>query len=212
MIFQYKYFDEKIKKKSTNFGDFFAKKDINIIIHLFYFISFFMKILEQIKKWIFQWIGIILVIAISWVSYAAWTSLSTETDWSILNATKWNAVINRLNSINQKSLATAWVNFDWTSCTWWAWSNECTIRDSYNVSKVIRTLTWRFKVVFLTPMDNSNYSANYTAWFWWDTNLWILSRSDVSLITNNSCEFASRHWGSDNNFIVNNIVFFWWKN
>lgn len=125
-----------------------------------------MKILEQIKKWIFQWIGIILILWISSITYATWVNITQVNNWEVLDASTINNLIDnqkdldtRLNAINTKSLATAWVNFDWTNCTWWAWLNECIIRDSFNISKVIRNSIWQYTVNFSTPMINVNYSA-----------------------------------------------------
>lgn len=114
-----------------------------------------MEILTNLKKWIIQWIWIILVLILSWATYAAWSLLPTEIDWQTLTAAKWNAVIDRLNLINEKSLATAWVNFDWTNCP----SNVCTINGSYNISSITKIAVWQYIVIFSTPMNNINYSA-----------------------------------------------------
>ena len=53
-----------------------------------------------------------------------------------------------------KNQCTAWVNFDGTT-------TPPTIRDSYNVSSVVRTDTGKFDIYFEKPMDNTNYVANY---------------------------------------------------
>ena len=50
-------------------------------------------------------------------------------------------------------LATAWVNFDATTPI-------PTIRDSFNVSEVIKISTGIFEIVFSAPMDNTNYSVS----------------------------------------------------
>ncbi len=49
-----------------------------------------------------------------------------------------------------KNQCTAWVNFDGTT-------TPPTIRDSYNVSSVVRVDTGTYQVYFSVPMDNSNY-------------------------------------------------------
>ncbi|MDD5213523.1 MAG: hypothetical protein PHG82_03790 [Candidatus Gracilibacteria bacterium] len=116
-----------------------------------------MEILSNLKKGIIQGIGIILVLILSGATYAAWTALSTETDGGTLTSTKWNAVINRLNSIDQKSLATAWVNFDGTVCTLGT-GNDCNIRSSFNISRVRKITTGQYEVFFANPVDNINYS------------------------------------------------------
>ena len=47
-----------------------------------------------------------------------------------------------------KALPTAWVNFD---------GADGTVKDSYNVSSVIRTAVGLYTVNFTTPADNTNY-------------------------------------------------------
>ena len=58
----------------------------------------------------------------------------------------------KANEFIGKNACTAWVNFDGTT-------TPPTIRDSYNVSAVIRTATGNYDVYFKEPMDNTNYSA-----------------------------------------------------
>jgi hypothetical protein len=53
-----------------------------------------------------------------------------------------------------KNACTAWVNFDGTT-------TPPTIRDSYNVSSVVRTATGKFEIYFEEPMDNANYTCVY---------------------------------------------------
>ena len=57
----------------------------------------------------------------------------------------------KANDYRGKNACTAWVNFDGTT-------TPPTIRDSYNVSSVVRTATGIYDVYFATPMDNVNYS------------------------------------------------------
>jgi len=52
-----------------------------------------------------------------------------------------------------KNACTAWVNFDGTT-------TPPTIRDSFNVSDVVRTATGRFKVYFETGMENQDYTMS----------------------------------------------------
>ncbi|MDD5213524.1 MAG: hypothetical protein PHG82_03795 [Candidatus Gracilibacteria bacterium] len=115
---------------------------------------------QTIKKGIIFGLSAGLTMLIIGATYAAWTALSTETDGGTLTSTKWNAVINRLNSIDQRQLATAWINFNGVNCSSGAGANECIINSSYNVSKVIRLGVGRYEVQFLSPMDNSNYSIS----------------------------------------------------
>ena len=55
-----------------------------------------------------------------------------------------------------KNACTAWVNFDGTT-------TPPTIRDSYNVSSVVRTATGNYDVYFEESMDNVNYSVSGSA-------------------------------------------------
>jgi hypothetical protein len=58
--------------------------------------------------------------------------------------------IIKANEYRGKNACTAWVNFDGTT-------TPPTIRDSFNVSSVIRTGTGIYDVYFTTAMDNVNY-------------------------------------------------------
>ena len=59
----------------------------------------------------------------------------------------------KANEYKGKNACTAWVNFDGTT-------TPPTIRDSYNVSSVVRTQTGFYDVYFTTAMDNVNYSIS----------------------------------------------------
>ena len=59
----------------------------------------------------------------------------------------------KANQYQGKNACTAWVNFDGTT-------TPPTIRDSFNVSSVVRTATGVFDVYFATPMDNVNYAES----------------------------------------------------
>ena len=63
------------------------------------------------------------------------------------------AMFDKLAAIDTKSMATAWVNFDGLPAS-------PTIRDSFNVSHVVKTATGIYEIYFTTPMDNSNYSSS----------------------------------------------------
>lgn len=58
----------------------------------------------------------------------------------------------KANEFKGKNACTAWVNFDGTT-------TPPTIRDSFNVSAVVRTATGAYDVYFTIPMDNANYSV-----------------------------------------------------
>lgn len=66
--------------------------------------------------------------------------------------------IVKANEFKGKNACTAWVNFDGTT-------TPPTIRDSYNVSAVIRTATGVYDVYFKKPMDTTNYIVSHpTLW------------------------------------------------
>lgn len=64
--------------------------------------------------------------------------------------------IVKANEFQGNNACTAWVNFDGTT-------TPPTIRDSFNVSAVIRTSTGVYDVYFKTAMDNVNYDCLITA-------------------------------------------------
>ena len=67
------------------------------------------------------------------------------------------------NSVKTANTAKAWVNFDGTTGTTVGTEFRCTIRDSFNVSKVVRTGTGYFTIYFITALTNNNYSLAGTA-------------------------------------------------
>jgi len=82
-----------------------------------------------------------------------------------------------LATTDDKSRCTAWVNFDGTT-------TPPTIRDSFNVSDVVRTATGVFEIHFTEDMDNANYTiAGGAAYF--DQNHVALSLSLHSSIAPN---------------------------
>ncbi len=88
--------------------------------------------------------------------------------------------IEKSNDASIKNQCTAWVNFDGTT-------TPPTIRDSYNVSSVVRTTTGQFEIYFTTPMDNINYSgsgthcyfSNYTGGVYFETPINTLTKAKV---------------------------------
>lgn len=173
-----------------------------------------------VRNSLIWWIIFSLTVLWFWLVYWAWTAIWTVSDGQSLTSAKWNEVVNRLNAIDQKQLATAWVNFNGRSCTWWAWLNECSIRDSYNVSKVARNSQWYYVVFFLNAMDNWNYSGSVTCganiagdWhrigmFWWYQYDWVpINRSinSVNIATVYSDNLKYDIWDVS-------VVVYGWKN
>ena len=87
-----------------------------------------------------------------------------------------------------KALCTAWVNFDGTT-------TPPTIRDSYNVSQVIRTETGLYKVYFAQAMDNSNYTAVGSASY--DTRVIQVRNGSTSEYVEVLCTFYNAAYNDD---------------
>ena len=68
----------------------------------------------------------------------------------------------KANKYKGKNACTAWVNFDGTT-------TPPTIKDSYNVSKVIRTATGLYDIYFAEEMDNLNFTINFTGKYYGGT-------------------------------------------
>lgn len=147
----------------------------------------FKQTIKDLKKWLTIWVWIALSVWIIGVSYAAFTTITTVNPWDTLTDTKWNEVVDRLNAIEKEQLATAWVNFDWSSCSWWIWNNECTINDFYNITKVIRNNTWDYTVDF-NQMDNWNYAIwGFSIWYSWTNVTWA---SIVTLFPSSAASYT----------------------
>lgn len=153
---------------------------------------------KEIKKWLLQWLWIMIIVWISGISYAAFINISTVSDWEQLTSWKWNEIVNRLNAINQEQLATAWVNFDGRSCTGGS-GNECTIRWSYNILKVERQAVWRYLVSFSNTMDNTNYSISG------------LSNNIDGNPDGNRWDVAPFKWNNNWNTVNNMEIITWWE-
>ena len=63
------------------------------------------------------------------------------------------ALVKNSNGLTIKNQCTAWVNFDGTT-------TPPTIRDSFNVSDVVRTATGVYDIYFTEDMENVNYTAS----------------------------------------------------
>ena len=85
--------------------------------------------------------------------------------------------IEKSNDASIKNQCTAWVNFDGTT-------TPPTIRDSYNVSSVVRTATGNYDVYFTTPMDNVNYSISGSVGYLDGGNIGRISSSITNKFVN----------------------------
>ena len=168
--------------------------------------------LKHFKNWLLHWFWILLIVWLWGLAYWAWTTISTETDWQPLSAAKWNILVNRLNSIDEKSLPTAWVNFNGTSCTWGVWWNECVIKDSYNINKVTRITTWKYNIYFQNIMDNTNYSIS-------SSNIWSTVAYYATFISSNWVINNTNYFSVEARNVTTSIYdqdnisiqVYWWK-
>jgi hypothetical protein len=74
----------------------------------------------------------------------------TELDVVDTKADDNTTAIGNIPTVDSQALATAWVNFNGVS-------GNVAIRDSLNISSVVRSATGIWTVYFETPMDNVNY-------------------------------------------------------
>lgn len=83
-----------------------------------------MEIIKNFKKGIIQWLWIIFVLLLSWISYAAWTWLKAW-NWDTLDVSKWNSLVSRTEPITFECLydRATWVSwwrlFTWTTALCW---------------------------------------------------------------------------------------------
>lgn len=97
-----------------------------------------------------------------------------------------------------KNACTAWVNFDGTT-------TPPTIRDSYNVSSVIRTATGKYDIYFENPLDNNHYSFFVTSFGT------IQSGTISASVYNTSYKFGaetSNASGSPTNYVNISVMIF----
>lgn len=99
-------------------------------------------------------------------------------------STDGNSIVKTSNSGTIKNQCTSWVNFDGST-------TPPTIRDSYNVSSVVRSAAGVYDIYFVNGMDNNNYSisiASSKSVSWTNTgdqsNVKNLSRVQVSHVEN----------------------------
>lgn len=107
----------------------------------------------------------------------------------------------KANEYKGKNACTAWVNFDGTT-------TPPTIRDSYNVSAVIRTATGYYDIYFKEPMDNNTYSGfvSYT----WQTNVSSSGSFDGGSIY--KCQVRHAENGAHLNTSINTVHIYGGRN
>lgn len=176
------------------------------------------SILIKLQNWIFFWIWATLMFLIAWITYSAITPIAEVSTWTALQASEYNKLVQKLNRIDEEQLITAWVNFDWTNCTWWTLANECVIRGSYNISSVTYESTGLFILNFINPLDKNNNAVSITADWWWVTGaVWFVNNFSLSSpyddLDNTKLWISIRdndtNGYSDRTYIAISIV--WWK-
>lgn len=75
---------------------------------------------KEIKKWLIQWWAFVFIVAVSWISYAAFTNITTVNSWETLTASKFNELINNQADLNTRINNVLWV--------WQTWQNVLSIR------------------------------------------------------------------------------------
>ena len=174
-----------------------------------------MKLINEIKKWLTFWITAWFTMLVIWVSYAAFTTITQVAPSDTLTASTFNTIITnqedlkaRLDWIDPKQLAKAWVNFDS------AWN----IRDSYNVSSVSHDGVWLYTLNFTNPI-NKNNSAISIVTDWWTTTWWVWFINNTSYTSNyadwDNSKLSINIRRNDNNDYLDNrwfisILVFWW--
>lgn len=74
-----------------------------------------MEFLQKIKGWIYHWIGLILIIWLTWVAYWAYIALTDVNSWETLTDVLFNKVLE-----NQRVLKTTVDWLSWASIPTWA--------------------------------------------------------------------------------------------
>ena len=106
----------------------------------------------------------------------------------------------KANEYQGKNACTGWVNFDGTT-------TPPTIRDSYNVSAVIRIATGVFDIYFKEEMDNTSYITNITPY----PNRIAGTYSNTNTVA--KCTVDTRtQAGTNENNVTNNIQIFGGRN
>lgn len=103
-------------------------------------------------------------------------------------------------TLYKDNILRAWVNFDGTSCTSGAGSNECTIGSEFNIEKVVKTSTGVYEVYFETDFSSTNYvvAGTATACF---VELGVVSTGKVEIVTDHHSSL-SRHNATNVNIMA----------
>ena len=89
-----------------------------------------MKILENIKKWMLQWIWILLIFWIVWITYAA--TIWTVSDWETLTAETWNSLVNKVNLVDDSTSGSNYIRIWDVQIAWWPYTQKTTVNLAAN--------------------------------------------------------------------------------
>lgn len=130
------------------------------------------KILNDLKKWLTIWFGIMLMVWIIWWAYASLVSLKVNTGGT-LSAQLWNDLVDHsvpswfVWSFNLTTCPTGWTAF--SQANWkfivWMWSDG-----QWNTYWLL-SWWWEAKHTLTTSELPSHTHQEHYTW-WWDT--WIL--------------------------------------
>lgn len=133
--------------------------------------------IKDLQKWITIWIWIVLVLWISWISYAVWDWLKAES-WDTLEIWKWNELVNKVETLETNL---------------WSWSLLWSNLYSYTTAdRLVNTNytndTWKSIVVMVTGKDSWNYS-------------YLNMRIDDSLVIRSYLD-NDAHWYPNSNWTI----------
>ena len=159
-----------------------------------------MKLLNNFKQWLIHWTWIITILAIAWISYAAFNdTISEVTTGSNLQASEYNKIVQKLNAIKEEQLPTAMAVFSADT------TNPVDIRSNFNIDSIIRNSTWNFTINFSNPMNNTNYNVQVSViWAWRSANYTNKTTTSVDIIVRTEA-------GTFQNQPELSLLIFWWN-
>jgi len=143
-----------------------------------------MKILKKLQWWIYAWIGFVLVVWVTGLSYAALSSL-TATSWEPLTAAKWDALVEHA----VPSWAAMAFNL-WSCPTWWSKADGTSWNPDLRWEFIRGLDDWRW-------IDTGRTLATFQDQDWF--TLWNTTTSVGSWIHSNS---ITKDWNYSTNLFT----------
>lgn len=120
------------------------------------------EIIKNLKKWFVQWTGIVIAMFMWWALYVFASSL-TAIDGETLTATKWNALVDKVNTIETTS---TWYDYDsgwfdvWTTSAGYGWWTSDWTRNTYTKTHNLNSLNLDVKLLFrINSTDQKVYNV-----------------------------------------------------